>query len=498
MDGPLLPTGIEQEENRMIVLIIANQSGEALAPLTNQSTVPLLPVVGKSLLEHCIEWIAPTKPDSIVIAGSRQLIAVRGFVNDGKRWGTPIQTLSCTLNEPAESIIKRNGFLKKDDLLVVYSDRLFNDPLATHLASLQALSNDHGAAVQDRLSQLEYHPAALKGSSQKTEIIPVTLENLVVHVVDSLASFHAVNLMAARGEISSLRYRGAERAIGLITGYKTKLHPKSVQSGHVVAGNRCRVHKSCRFEGSVVLHDDIILDRFTQVSNTVILQDTYIGEHLNITNAIVYGNLLIRVDTNTELELSDRFLTASISQGFYQEHFAKPLNRMAGVALLLASLPLWPVAFISASLQNRGNAIVFKEIVGNKYVANTKSRQTFKSMEFLTSMKLLRYLPLTVAVASGHMRLLGTSPYTKDDLPDEMESWQSGGYVCPIGLIGPTQLYLGIHAPSDQRMLCDTAYAQTTRNAAQGFRLLTSAIRHLWAPEQFTETQLWNNDILAR
>lgn len=73
-----------------------------------------------------------------------------------------------------------------------------------------------------------------------------------------------------------------------------------------------------------------------------------VGELVEITNAIVSANTMIRVDSGAVLHVTDACLLADLEQATLGGGIADPIHRLLGVLAL--SLPLWPIAALAALL----------------------------------------------------------------------------------------------------------------------------------------------------
>jgi hypothetical protein len=216
---------------------------------------------------------------------------------------------------------------------------------------------------------------------------------------------------------------------------------------------------------------------------SVVLPDTYIGEWVDINNAIVRSNTLIRVDTGAVLQVTDAFLLADLRQDMLSTGMAESLNRLSGLILLLLSLPLWALALLAALAKRprsllrgvvlRGNRIELDEL-------GIRQRRNFQSWEWGTSVPVLRYLPRVLAVVSGHLRLVGTLPLTPEQAQRRTEDWEFLGDQVPAGMIGPTVLNLSPDAPEEERLLSDAFYARQ-RTALTDLRCLLKGLRLLFS-----------------
>ena len=71
----------------MHIIIIANHQPTALAPLTDNGSLAMLPIGGKPLIEHLLENVATVQHEKMTIVASRGFDTLRKFVGSGERWG---------------------------------------------------------------------------------------------------------------------------------------------------------------------------------------------------------------------------------------------------------------------------------------------------------------------------------------------------------------------------------------------------------------------------
>ena len=135
----------------MKALILAAGYGTRLRPYTDTTAKPLLPVAGKALIEHCIEWIAAAGAVDAVMVVSNQ------YYWDGfQAWqGQYLSPLPLTLiNDGSTCNENRLGAIRdialaierervEDDLLVMAGDNIF----PFDLADLARFFHDKGTPV---------------------------------------------------------------------------------------------------------------------------------------------------------------------------------------------------------------------------------------------------------------------------------------------------------------------------------------------------------------
>jgi NDP-sugar pyrophosphorylase family protein len=486
----------------MQVLIFADRLGRELEPLTDRACIALLPVAGKPVLEHTLEALVAAGLREAVIAISPFAEELRATFGNGQRWGMRLDYVLTQGEENPEMVVDRLRARLSEELLLLRGDVLHGVVLAEFLgeADDQARPIAYGKAPGAPVS-LCRHRAGGRGGleplrwaeepSAAALVWPtVELPNAACNRLESLRAFHQANLDAAAGRFPNLIIPGRQAALGLTVGLRSKVSPRSLRQGIALIGNQCRIDASAELHGEVVIANGVMIDRYATLQDSVILPDTYIGELVDVRNAIVQGNRLIRVDTGVVLPVVETFLLADLREVTLSGTLAEPLNRLLGVLTLALSLPLWPLALAAALTENfnaplqethlRGNRLEFDEF-------GMRHRRVFPAWEWGTSIPVLRYLPRLLAVVSGDLRLVGAEPLTPEQADQRVEEWEQVGDQAPAGLIGPTQLLLPSNAPSEERLLSDAFYARQ-RSTVKDLRYLLQGIAALlthraWWPD---------------
>ena len=71
----------------MFALILAGGKGERLRPLTDTLPKPMVPVCGKPILEHQVNWIKAGGVTDVVFLGGYRWEAIKDHFGDGKSFG---------------------------------------------------------------------------------------------------------------------------------------------------------------------------------------------------------------------------------------------------------------------------------------------------------------------------------------------------------------------------------------------------------------------------
>lgn len=438
------------------ILVTANHAYGPLQRLCGDGTLTNLPIAGKSLLEHLLEAVVELQVEQILIAASGDVVGTRSVVSDGERWGVSVNVVSAKTNESATEIYKRCSTLHDRRVLIVPCDRIY---ISTFEHMKNQLTDCAGAeeGVYCTESGLIMLPPNADISLTRR------VENLLssTHPIQDVVGFHSANLAAVNGELGAIRLSGSQKAVGLRQGYMTRIHPRSVASGHVYVGNQCHIHSTCKLSGPVVISHGVSIDRMTIIENSVVLDNTIIGEHLHVKDSIVFGRTIMRVDNGAVMDFTDKFLVTERGKGIFDEYCSEPLNRLAGAILFLLTLPVLMAALLAQFLRSPKSVCRKQAFIGNRISTTTEEREVFVTYLIDSPNSVFRRLPMILDVVAGNIRLFGVSVLTPEEHHGRSGEWQKVTEHSLAGLLGPTQLYVGQDAPLDERLLSDAISAQS-------------------------------------
>lgn len=481
----------------MHALVFADRHGAELAPLTDTLPVALLPVVGKELLVHTIEDLVGAGVRELALVVSPHAERIEAALGDGQRWGARFRYVLSRGEEDPAGVWSRLSLGESEPLVVLRGDVLRTPAVAQFLDRAQgqagrvvigSLADPRGgllllrpgaASVAEYLGALRWiapgGPAATRG---------VTLEAVDLNLLGDCVDYHRANRDVVAGRFRGIPLPGRVVALGLTIGRRAKVSPKSLKQGVAFVGANSQVHPEAELVGEVVIGDDVIVDRGATLRDSVILPGTYVGELVEVANAVVASNQLVRVDTGAVLRISDAFLLADLTSGTLGGVVARSLDRLAGLVLLGLSLPLWPLAALAAAREAGGGSLLeAEEVEGDRRqpLGPAATARTVIVRSWRTKVPVLRRLPWLLAVVRGDLRLVGVSPLTPQESAARDQDWQHVRDGAPVGLLGPTQLAVPPDAPIEERLLSDAFYARQRSWARdlsvlwQGLRLLLSA-----------------------
>jgi mannose-1-phosphate guanylyltransferase/phosphomannomutase len=466
----------------MKALILADRSGIGLAPFHERSSVALLPVACKPVLRHTLEALAAAGIREAAIVLGPFAADIEEEFGDGTWIGMKIRyALARDGDAPKAHLERLRGWLG-EQFLLVRGDTLhcgIIQPLLDEAKqrppqTLHATTNDEPSPVLVVHTPQGQEMPNVPGDPDTDTAWQICGEGLEVgggrvELLRSLPEFHEANMAAARGEMPELIIPGLVHEPGVWVGRQTRVEASSLRGAPILIGDRCDVRPTVDIGDCVVLSSDTVIDRRAILRNSVVLPETYVGEHLEVSNSIVWGDTLVRVDTGVAVQIPDPFLISHLSESRQTKWLGDLAHRAGGGVLLALSLPLWPVATVSALLTSR-RIFETPQASGNQRnieEGNLASRRTFTDRQFASSRPMFRFLPRLVAVVAGHLRLAGVSP-TELEGDGELglaSDWRKLRESAPRGLFGPRQLEVSAGGSVDEALLADSFYAATRRGS---------------------------------
>jgi hypothetical protein len=273
---------------------------------------PLLPVGNRPLLDYWLEACAEQGIVHVQVILGEGAKQVEGFAGDGRRWGVKIQYSFARASEQPLDYLKSTSDRWTDGLLFIGGAFFLRRRNAFDPSGFQTLEacrhgdGGHPLFLFGRNSDevkalLDGAPGSRRG-----------LEQIHIHpyAVDGIKAYFELNMKMAAGEFPRYVTAGFSDADNSSVGYNVLTPPSAHLRPPVIIGNDCRFCAMTTIGGMAVVGDHVIVDSNTELSNCLVLSDTYIGQNLEIRRKIVSGNRLIDPSDGTVLEIDDSWVVA--------------------------------------------------------------------------------------------------------------------------------------------------------------------------------------------
>lgn len=455
----------------MQALIFADRSGRDLHPIDEQYCPALLPLGNRPVLEYSVLNVVSAGITEIILVISSQADRIESHFAKGAMWGVEIDYVLSRGEENPDAVLVRIQKRLKPPFLALRGDVFHSVSITEFLArgrtlpgpatACQAGGRSLGICLANRW------PASLKSLSWPLTEGKAELEQVIgisgwFSRLDSLQEYHAATMKSlddirpdpALGELAGDRAFRVERL--------AHVKPRNHESGRVLVGERTLVRNSARLEGPCVIGRHCLIDERVRIRNSVVLPSTYVGTGLLLENAIVAGELLVRVDHDSHVRIRDRHMVSNVAQEMSALAAQLPESLVAGVLLML-SAPLWPIALVFSLLKSPRKPGQWRYVLNNRprFRETGTEAGVSRAWFWASEIPLLRNLALPWLVVKGDLRLFGKSfepASTVDSNLLQDPCCQAG--QATAGLLGPAHLYLSAGAPEEEIRLNEIEFVE--------------------------------------
>lgn len=339
----------------MKAVLIATGESVVKSRLSERYPTVLLPLLNRPFLQHVIESLYAQGIREIDVIVGRHQEKVRDFLGSGERWGCALRIHAVDQPFFPFKALPALGLAPSEEpVLLAYADRLADlssfsfseaslEPLPVALAYDPEKSNGNNGALlwsgwavvsgaflseiptdfdRENFTRQLLSTAQEKGTTRK---VPEPLSVRWNH--ELLRSQRRV----LSKEYSSLLRRAREVRPGIWLARKAKLHPSVKLEAPVFIGEGSRVEKDSQVGPFVVIGDHCVVDKGCNLGNTMVFEDTYLAERVELANVIADRDSLLDEAYGKELRLASDWVLKNFRE--------KELHSLLG--LLLARLSDW-------------------------------------------------------------------------------------------------------------------------------------------------------------
>lgn len=470
----------------MQAIIFANRNGNELMPLNQFYCPALLPVSNKNVIEYTLEDLANTGVKQVKLIVSSQIHELKAAIGNGERWGLEIDYFLSRDQEDASKVIPRLLLDKTQSILLARADMLRSPCIKSFVQFSEQMPNSFVIAkINNQNAGLLMLPAArahtetLNWPLANTENLIEQLEGdyvtQVLHgdcfMLDSLSDYMQANQSMAMAKVIGSAPKGryissATAANGFYVGVKTKTGQLRTQNAWGVIGDNSQIDESVNMQQNVIVGNNCLIDKKCTLNNCIILDDSYVGQDLNVSNAIVCQSLLITPDSGGYIEINDQCLIASNQVNDNSIAIndtgsnVSVFQRLSASLLFSASLMLSPILIVSAIFSSSHKPLFHQQV--------TINNQKFNTWRWNVGSLFLSRLPQLILVITGKLNLVGCSPFNKpyqNDETTEEYSEQNLTANKELGLYGPIQLHSNNDMTHEEQMLIEAEFAQLKTKA---------------------------------
>jgi NDP-sugar pyrophosphorylase family protein len=528
-------------------ILLATANTDRLHPLTETIPSPVIPIAGRPVMAYSLELLARQDCKRIHVSLYNSGNYIEAYFGSGSRWGIHLEYLLQPNDWGSAGSIHWARQHLTDSFMVIPADRLFDLDLAAifeqHKSS-QSVATVVITKKRPTLSHIQDENPSTSGEQPSSpddcvetgifvldskvidfipsrthfdissQLIPALIAaGLPVQQVMSEGYWNPLETIADYQEaqqtilnsalanhamtkiVPFIRYPAVEgRQIreGVWVGHDSSVHPLARLRPPVYIANNCYIRKGVDLGPYAIIGNNVIIDEDATVTNTTVLDHTYVGQLVNLENRVVNKRLLIDSRTSETVYVSDQHLlseTYRIIDDSGLAHLAEIF--LAILALLVSS----PISLIISLLLLVFSGRVFRWFPrihmaptdpGSSQEPEYKS---FKLLRFVTrdakgkvtwiGKVLERWdlyrLPELWNIIKGDIRLVGVKPLSPEENSLVREAWQKTRYAVSPGFTGLWYVQTTAASNFDDILVSD-AYYVATRTWSGDFKLVFQSI----------------------
>lgn len=272
----------------------------------------LLPVANRPLIDYWLETCTERGIHSVQMILGEGAEEIEKYVGTGERWNVVVEYVFARRSETPVEYLKSISKLWKKGLFYIggpFFLRRRQGFRSALYSQLPTCCHDHQDVPyfiygqnQDEIEPL------MEGESSPNR----GLEEIHIHpyVIDTIGDYFELNMKMVAGEFVRYVTAGFATSDRSSVGFNVRTPPSSFLRAPIIVGDDCRFGAMTTVGPHALVANHVIVDAFSELSNCLILSDTYIGRNLEIRDKIVSGNRVIDPSDGTAIEIDDSWLIA--------------------------------------------------------------------------------------------------------------------------------------------------------------------------------------------
>lgn len=320
----------------------------------------LLPVGSRPLLSYWLELCVDLGIADVQIILGQDAEYIEMFCGNGEKWGLSINYSFVRPDDDPRAYLLRDPNRWSDGLLYA-GEALFPRRLAGFAQEKLQTLLDEGCCIRcnERTAFFVSRSQAqidsfIQQKDCSTAAADVS-ESAGLHFtyIRDIAHYYQLNMDIVRNEMNRYLSSGYSSVDGSSIGYNVITPPSVTLTPPLAIGNDCRIGAISSIGSGTVISDHVLIDRQCEISDSIILSDTYVGRNLEIKGRIVAGNRIIDPEDGTCLEIEDPWLVAQTRPRNYIRDLLRAVFGWE-FALLLVVLQLVPFIFLYSLIRLLG------------------------------------------------------------------------------------------------------------------------------------------------
>jgi hypothetical protein len=461
------------------VALFATRLAGADMPVPPDFPAALLPLGHASLIERVMEQLAQAAVTDVDIVACDRPELLRERLGDGRRWG--IHLTWHLARDPLRpyAVLQGTALKSAGRIVIGHADRCLEAVALKRLLDGEqiALWAPGGAETTPGWSGWASLPAsdlaALPPEGDEQQLAAALracgLATTPLGATECTGVARAEDLLAAQfGHLDGsdghdeLPGSWVRRTWGAMSP-QALVEDGALIEGPVIIGAGCIVERGARLGPRVVLSRDVVVSAGTSVRNSIVLPRSYLGQGLELSDAIVNGPRVrhVQIGVETALAPADAVLLSLENAAGHRPSVSGRV--LAALALLLCS-PLLLLHWLSCRVTRRPLAWTLRSVVGGRDPLRHQVRLVSLRCPRPGATRGQRVIAALAALADvmgGQRCWFGARPRSFGEWNALSPEWQSILGAAPVGLL---------HAPA---WTDDPSHLAEARAAADVFHAVT-------------------------
>jgi NDP-sugar pyrophosphorylase family protein len=440
----------------------------------------MLPVANRPLIEYWLELCAEIGIEDVQIVLGDGAAQIETYVGDGERWGVKVQYSFARASErPVDYLLQSQradeaGVFFVCDWIFLrrrsrFSSRFYEGEgvLSRYdRGELLLLFGRDGKQVCDLLEQ--------QGESATGQAVShEAAQDVELCRISDIRAYFELNMRMVGGEFSRYVTAGFSNEEGSSIGYNVLTPPSVRLQAPLIIGNDCRIGALSTIGPNAIISSHVIVDRQSELSNCLILPDTYIGQNLEIEGKIVSGNRLISPDDGMMMEIEDSWIVAKNRPEMTSEDLFRWILLWC-FGFLLALIQVVPFLFLYLLIFVTGKGLFRRKVFHDSRLGMIKLpvfRKRMVKRSYLISLfraASLDKFPQLILALRGRLFLCGQKPlkHPEDD-----------ALVPQIPLYLPAVFYYGDYT-RESDALVDALWYAHARSLFEDLKIVAKALMY--------------------
>ncbi len=470
----------------MRAIIIATGMHQPIRLLAERHSPEMLPLVDRPVVQHVVEHLVQQGILEMDVIVSHLPEKVEALLGDGTRWGAKFHFH--LVKDPCRpyGALSLTGLPTDDSsCLLIHADRLVEmsvkdfppcDASATVLLTTAGAGQDSppvwtGWAVVGR-NVLGAIPADADMALLETCLRAVASAEVACRMMDART---CIGLLEGQqgmlaGGFAGLMLSGWQADPGIWMAHGVVLHPTARLVPPVFLGDSCSIGKGCTVGPNVVVSHNCVLDEHSQLTRSLIMPGSYVGQGLELDGVLVDRNCLVNVGAGAATLVKEDFIIGTVESGKVHHLLADAFSRLLALALLLVLSPALLLTALALKLARRGPVLNRLRTVRLPADADETLWRSCDLLSFRlpgeagkdrSSCEFIRGwlgLPSLWNVAMGQLSFVGVPPRTTEEVRNLPADWRALYLTGKSGIVTEALANFGLTASEDERYSSEAFY----------------------------------------